>query len=87
MLRRIRSERGHVGVTIASMLAVVGTALLAIGLGQDNHTISVAGAIVMGIGSLVGVNAPHIWLRRVYGRLDRVSPDDPDARTGFRLEL
>ena len=87
MLKRVRSERGHAGVTLGSTVTIVGTVLLAIGLGNDSSTLSMIGAIVLGVGTLVGINAPHIWLRRIYRRLDRVSPGDPDVRTGFVIEL
>ena len=81
------SERGHIGSTLASLLAIAGTALLAIGLGNGTTELAVCGAIVLGIGSLLGMNAPHIWMRSVYRRLDRVDPDDPDARSGFRIQF
>ena len=83
----LQSERGHVGVSLASLLAIAGTALLAVGLGNGTTELAVCGAIVLGIGSLLGMNAPHIWMRSVYRRLDRVSPDDPEASTSFRLEF
>ena len=81
------SERGHVGVSVGSLLALAGMIVLAIGLGGDSNTVSVAGAVLLGLGSLIGMNAPHIWMRSVYRRLDRVSPDDPEAHKGFRLEF
>ena len=86
-MKNLRSERGHAGVTLGSTIAIVGTVLLAIGLGHDTSTLSMVGAIVLGAGTLVGINTPHIWLRRIYRRLDRISPDDPDVRTDFVIEL
>jgi len=84
---KLQNESGHGGVTLATLLALAGTALLALGLGQDSSGLAVAGAIVLGVGSIVGANAPHIWLRSVYRRLDRVDPDDRDARSGFRIQF
>ena len=86
-MKNLGSERGHAGVTFGSTIVIVGTVLLAIGLGHDSSTLSMVGVIVLGAGTLVGINAPHIWLRRIYRRLDRVSPADPDVRTGFVIEL
>jgi len=83
----VTSERGHIGVSVASLLALAGMIVLAIGLGRDSNTVSVVGAVLLGLGSLIGMNAPHIWMRSVYRRLDRVSPDDPEASTSFRLEF
>ena len=83
----LRSERGHIGVSVASLLALAGMIVLAIGLGRDSNTVAVVGAVLLGLGSLIGMNAPHIWMRSVYRRLDRVSPDDPEASTSFRLEF
>jgi hypothetical protein len=89
MIRRLQSERGHIGVSLGTTLAVVGTVLLAIGLGNDSNGMSVAGAIVLGLGSLIGMNAPHIWMRSVYRRLDKLDPEDheslPEKR--FRTQL
>jgi hypothetical protein len=84
---KLQNETGHVGVTLATLVVLVGTILLAIGLGQDSTGPAVAGAIVLGIGSIIGASAPHVWLRSVYRRLDRVDPDDPDVRSGFRIQF
>ena len=81
------SERGHIGVSVASLLALAGMIVLAIGLGRDSNTVAVVGAVLLGLGSLIGMNAPHIWMRSVYRRLDRVAPNDPEASTSFRLEF
>jgi len=83
----MRSEQGHVAVTVASALVIAGTVVLAIGLGNDNNTLSVIGAIVLGASSLLGMNGPHIWLRSVYRRLDKVTPDDEDARPDTRIRI
>jgi hypothetical protein len=84
-MRTLHSERGHIGVTLASLLAVAGTILLAIGLGHDRSGMSVGGAIVLGVGSLLGMQAPHIWMRSVYRRLDKVDPNDHEALPNERF--
>lgn len=83
------SERGHIGVTVATILGLAGTVLLAIGLGNDSTGLAVAGAIVLGVGTIIGANAPHIWMRSVYRRLDRVDPEDHEAmpEKRFRTQL
>ena len=86
-MQRLQSERGHIGVTLGSLLAIAGTVLLAIGLGNGTTELAVTGAIVLGVGSLLGMNAPHIWMRSVYRRLDKVTPDDPDAHPNERFRL
>ena len=73
------SERGHVGVTVASLLAFAGMIVLAIGLGRGSNTGAVVGAVLLGLGSLIGMQAPHVWLRSVYRRLDKLDPEDPEA--------
>jgi hypothetical protein len=83
----LRSERGHITSGLSSLLAIAGTALLAIGLGRDATSLAVAGAIVLGLGSLLGVNASHLWLRPIYRRLDHVDPDDKDARPNTRVRI
>jgi len=83
----LNSEQGHGGVALASTLAIIGTVLLAIGLGNNTTGLSVAGAIILGLGSVVGINAPHTWLRSVYRRLDKVDPDDDEAMPEKRIRL
>lgn len=86
-MRRLNGERGHVGVTVGSLLALAGTVVLAIGLGGDNNIASVIGAIALGAGSLLGMNAPHIWMRSVYRRLDKVDPEDHEAMPEKRIRI
>jgi hypothetical protein len=33
------------------------------------------------------MNAPHIWMRSVYRRLDKVTPDDPEAMPEQRFRI
>ena len=87
MIRRLQSERGHGGVTFGSTIVIIGVVLLAIGLGRDSNSMSVAGAIVLGLGTLLGINAPHIWMRSVYRRLDKVDPDDREATDKFKVQF
>ena len=75
----LHSERGHAGVSVATVLMLAGTVLLAVGLGNETTGLSVAGAVVLGLGSILGANAPHIWMRSVYRRLDKLDPEDPEA--------
>ena len=85
----LRSEQGHIANGLTSILAITGAELLASGLGQDITGLSVAGAIVLGLSSITAVNAPHVWLRSVYRRLDKVDPEDkesmPDNRRRIQL--
>lgn len=74
---------------IASTVSLVGGALLAIGLGTDTTALSVAGAIALGISTVGAVHAPHVWLRHVYRRLDKVDPEDSEAmpKKRFRIQF
>ncbi|OGO52407.1 MAG: hypothetical protein A2148_05780 [Chloroflexi bacterium RBG_16_68_14] len=85
--RFVGREEGHVGPGIASLLALAGAILLPIGLSGDSDGLSIAGAALLGLGVIVGANAPHLWARRIYRRLDRMAPDDPDAHTGSGLRI
>jgi hypothetical protein len=82
--RLVAREDGHIGSGLASLLALAGMVLLPIGLAGDSDPLAIAGAVLLGLGIIVAVNAPHIWVGRIYRRLDRVAPDDPDARTETR---
>lgn len=83
----LRSEKGHGGAVVATLLAVAGMVLMPIGLTGDSDWLAIAGALCLGLGVVVAVNAPHIWVVRIYRRLDRMSPDDPDARSGSQMNL
>ena len=87
LLRLLHGEGGHVGAVTASLFAIAGMVLLPIGLVADIDALSIAGAVLLGLGIITAVNAPHIWVGRIYGRLDRVAPDDPDARTDDSIRL
>ena len=87
--RLVAREDGHIGSGLASLLALAGMVLLSVGLAGDSDPLAITGAVLLGLGIIVAVNAPHIWVGRIYRRLDRVAPDDPDARTeaGPRIEF
>ncbi len=89
LLEKVHScEEGHMGAALASLLAIAATVVLAIGLTGSSDAVRVAGAVLMGLAVLVSVNAPHEWLKRVYKRLDRISPEDPDAKLeGMKIEF
>lgn len=82
-----RGERGHIGVALATLLGVTAAAVLVAGIAADSDAVMIIGAILAGLGIVVTANAPHIWVRRVYRRLDRVSPEDPDARPDESLRI
>ena len=86
-MRTLNSERGHGAVTFATTLAIVGTVLLAIGLGNDGNAMSVIGAVVLGSGSVLGFNGPHIWFRSVYRRLDKLDPEDHESMPEKRIRI
>jgi hypothetical protein len=83
----LNSERGHLGAGLASILALAGTVLLAIGLAADTTALAVVGAIVLGLGTVASVSAPHIWLRSIYRRLDKVDPEDAEAMPQKRARI
>ena len=83
----LHSERGHMLFGIASTVSLAGAALLAIGLGTDTTALSVAGAVALGISTVGAVYAPHVWLRNVYRRLDKLDPEDHEAMPEKRIRI
>jgi hypothetical protein len=60
----------------------------AIGIGRDSHLVEITGVVLFGLTMAAAIQAPHLWLRKVYRRLDRITDEkDPDRHEGFRVEL
>ncbi len=87
LLDLLNSEKGHGGAVVATLLALAGMVVMPIGLAGDSDWLAIAGAVCLGLGVVVAVNAPHLWVVRIYRRLDRMSPDDPDAKPGSGINL
>ncbi|HYM16812.1 MAG TPA: hypothetical protein VEZ14_14765 [Dehalococcoidia bacterium] len=88
MRKAKHSERGHVGSTTATLLAIAATVVLAVGLGKDSHAVEITGVILFGAAFVLATQVPHLWLRKMYRRLDRITDEsDPDRHAGFRIEL
>lgn len=81
------AERGHIGSGLATLLGIAAAVVLAIGVAGDSDAAAIAGAVLVGLGIVVAANAPHIWARRIYGRLDRMAPEDPEARPDTRTRI
>lgn len=83
------SETGHLGAGLATLLGIATAILLSVGALADSDVAAVAGAVAAGLGIIVSVSAPHEWVKRIYPRLDRLDPNDPQARphTRFRVEF
>jgi hypothetical protein len=81
------SDRGHGGAGLATTLAIIGTALLAIGLGNESTVVGVIGALVLGSAVVAAITASHFWLRSIYRRLDKVDPEDHEALPEKRIRI
>ena len=88
MLRTLGSERGHVGPTTASLIAIGATVVTAIGISSRSHAAEIIGVALFGVALVVAFQIPHWWLRKIYRRIDRITDEsDPDRHEGFRYEL
>ncbi len=85
--KHLNDEHGHGGAGLTTVLAIVGTAALAIGLGNENNTVSVIGALVLGSAVVACITASHFWLRSIYRRLDKVDPEDSEAMPDKRIRV
>jgi hypothetical protein len=92
MLPKIRialnSERGHVGPTTMSLVAIAATIVTAVGLSSESHVVEIIGVAMFGACLVAAFQIPHWWLRKIYRRIDRITDDsDPDRHEEFRFEL
>ena len=82
-----QGEGGHGGAALTVLLAIAATIVLAVGLTGDGDALRVAGTVLMGAAIVVGSVAPHEWVKRLSARLDRMGPQDPDARPYTRIRV
>lgn len=82
-------ESGHIGAGLATLLGIGAAVLISVGALADSDAATVAGAVCVGLGIIIGVSAPHEWVKRIYPRLDKIDPDSPEARPDkrFRVEF
>ncbi len=85
--RLFREEAGHGGAALSIVLAIAGAIVLSVGLTGSSDTVRVVGAVLMGLAIVTIALAAHEWVKRVSARLDRINPDDPDARPADRVRL
>ena len=84
---KANSETGHVGAGLATILGIAAAAALVIAFAADSDVAGIAGGVLTGLGIFAAVNAPHQWLKRVYPRLDRLDPEDPEAHPEMRVRI
>jgi hypothetical protein len=88
MLKQLNSERGHVGPTTASLVAIGATVVTAVGISSTSHALEIIGVALFGFALVAALQVPHWWLRKIYRRLDRITDEsDPDRHERFRIEL
>lgn len=84
----INSERGHVGSTMASLVAIAATVATAIGISAESHVVQIIGVSLFGLTMLMALQVPHWWQRKIYRRIDRIADEsDPERREDFVIEL
>ncbi len=76
MLEKLKSERGHVGSGLPVLLALAALVMLPLGLASGNDGLAAADGALLALAVVIGALAPHLWVRKIWARIDR---DDPDA--------
>lgn len=88
MRTRLRSDQGHVGPSTASLAGVAAAIVTAVGLGMESKVTEIIGVALFGLAIVLATQAPHLWLRKIYRRIDRITDEsDSDRHEGFRLEI
>jgi hypothetical protein len=89
-LRWLASEHGHVGTTTASIAAIAAGIAASLGIGLDSKALEIVGVGLFSGAIVVGLAAPHLWIRKVWRRLDRITDEtdpDRDVSPGLRIEF
>jgi hypothetical protein len=87
-LQRLKSEDGHVGPTTASVAAIAAGIVASLGIGFDSKSMEIIGVALFSAAIVVGLAAPHLWIRKVWRRLDRITDDsDPDRDVQSRRRI
>ena len=83
------SESGHVGPSVASILGIAAAIVTGIGISGDSDITQIVGVALFGAAIVLATQVPHLWMRRVYRRIDRITDSsDPDKYDGpRRIEL
>jgi Kef-type K+ transport system membrane component KefB len=71
------------------MLGIAAAVVAAIGIHGGSDTLEIVGVALFAGAIVIGTSVPHLWLRRLYRRIDRLAgDDDPDKHVGRdRIEL
>ena len=83
------SESGHFGAGGASTLGIAAAIVTGIGISGDSDITQIVGVALFGAAIVLATQMPHLWMRRVYRRIDRITDSsDPDKYDGSqRIEL
>jgi hypothetical protein len=87
MKLNLRSEQGHVGSSVGSLVGIAAAVVAAIGISADSDITEIVGVGLFGLAIVLATQVPHLWLKKIYRRIDRITDEsDPDRHEGFRLE-
>ena len=90
MFQKLNSERGHVGPTMSAIFGIAAAIIASIGIGFDSKVTEIIGIALFGLAIVGATMVPHLWIQKVWRRLDRITDEtDPDRHTepGVRIEL
>lgn len=90
MLKSLNSERGHVGSTVGSLIAVAAAIVGSLGIGFDSKVMGIVGVSLFAAAFVIGSQATHLWIGKAFRRLDRLTDDsdpDRDVTPGIRIEF
>ena len=78
--QELSREEGHGGAALTTLLGVGAGAAIVTAFAADSDIAGIIGGVLVAIAIFFGVQAPHVWLRRVYPRLDKLDPADPESQ-------
>jgi hypothetical protein len=90
MLKRVNSERGHVGSTFGSLIGIAAGIVVSLGIGFELKAMEIVGVVLFAGALAIATQSGHLSIGKAFRRLDRLTDDsdpDRDVTPGIRIEF
>ena len=75
---------------MSSVMGIAAGIVTALGIGFDMKAMEIVGVGLFAGAIVLSTVAPHLWIRKVWRRLDRITDEtdpDRDVNSGVRIEF